>query len=902
MKIVKYIAGFLIVIIALLVATPFLFKSKIVELIKQQANKQVNATINFDNNIGLSLIKTFPDFGLTINNLQVVGINEFSADTLLQLKSFSAALDIISVIKGGSIQINEITLVEPTIHAIVLKDGKANWDIAKPSADSLSTVADTTVSAFNVKLKRFAVTNATISYNDLNGGTFAAVKDLNYTLTGDFSQDEFTIENLLDIAGVTVKMDGISFLNNVAVKANANIDANLTKQSFLFKENTLQLNALLLAFNGGVNLLEDGMLLDLSFDVKENTFKNFLSLIPAIYKADLNKLDAKGNLAFNGFAKGVLNENNYPAFGLKVGINQGWFKHADMPTAMEKVNLDLNIEKPEGNLDLLTVNLKELAFSIKNNPFFMKLMVTKPMTDPNIDFIADGSINFDHLGALVPLPGGTTLTGLLIADVFAKGAVSTITNKKYEQFNTGGKILINNMKYAAADLPKSLHIIKADMAITPKAYALNDLQIKIGNSDMQLNGKVVDFLPYVFNNGVLIASLNLNSSTLDANEWLSNENETTQTAAATDTASLSVIEIPANIDFTFSSNINKLLYTNMVIEDFKGMVTVKNSRLSFNEVALKTLGSSMKMDGYYSTENPKEPIADIHFKINNLDIQKSFETFNTVQKLAPAAQNIAGFFNASFNLTTPLTQNMQPQMTALVANGFIEIPNATISKIKSIDKIADLFNKPEYKQASVNNAKIKFNVVNGRINTEPFDLKFGKQLVSLGGSTGLDQTIDYIGKTVVNKNDLGVANQAINQALAQLNQALGSNIKTSDQINLGITIGGTFSNPIIGTNLADLAKNEAKSLTNQLADEAAKRKAELEAKARAEADKLRNEAEAKAAAAKAEAERIKRETEAKARAETDRLKKEVEAKAQAEKERLKKQAEEEAKKKIRGLF
>lgn len=901
MKILKYVAIFLIVIIGLLVAAPFLFKSKIVELVKQQANNNLNATVNFDNNIGLSLIKTFPDFGLTINNLMVVGANEFSNDTLLQLKSFNATLDVMSVIKGSAIQIKELALVEPTIHAIVLKDGKANWDITKPSADTTVVLEDTTTSQFNIKLKSFTITKATITYNDLQGGMSAAINDLNYVLNGDFSQDQFTIKNLLDIAAVTVKMDGISFLNKAAIKADAAIDANMPNQRFVFKENTLQINALMLAFNGGINLLNDGMQLDLTYNVKESAFKNFLSLIPAVYAADLNKIETKGNLAFNGFVKGVYSQTSYPAFALNVGVSQGWFKHANMPTAMDKFNMDLNVSKPEGDLDLLSVNLKQLAFEIKNNPFFMQLAVTKPMSDPNIDFKADGHINFAHLGALVPLPEGTTLTGILDADVFAKGAVSTITNKQYEQFNTGGKILITNMQYATPDLPKALNIAKADMALTPKAYTLNDLQIKIGNSDLQLNGKVADFLPYVFDKGVLLATLNLTSNQLDANEWLTSEDQPA-TSAANDTAALTVVDVPANVDISFSSSIKKLLYTNMVIENFKGMVTVKDSRLSFKEVALNTLGSSMQMNGYYSTENPEKPIVDIQFKINSLDIQKSFETFNTVQKLAPAAQSITGLFNANFNLTSPLTPNMQPDMPALVANGFIEIPNATISKIKSIDKIADLFNKPEYKQASINNAKIKFNVVNGRINTEPFDIKLGKQVLSLGGSSGLDQTLDYIGKTIVNKNDLGAANQAINQALSQLNQALGSNVKTNDQINLGITIGGTFANPKIGTNLGDLAKNEAKNLTNQLADEAAKRKAELEAKARAEADKLKNEAEAKAAAAKAEAERVKREAEAKARAEADRLKKEAEAKAQAEKERLRKQAEEEAKKKIRGLF
>jgi regulator of protease activity HflC (stomatin/prohibitin superfamily) len=156
--------------------------------------------------------------------------------------------------------------------------------------------------------------------------------------------------------------------------------------------------------------------------------------------------------------------------------------------------------------------------------------------------------------------------------------------------------------------------------------------------------------------------------------------------------------------------------------------------------------------------------------------------------------------------------------------------------------------------------------------------------MNLSGSTGLDQSIDYMGTTQVAMKELGSANTALNSVLAQLNQKAGSNIKMADNINVGLKISGTFTSPNVSTNLADIAKSQANSLQGQASDFAKQKAKELEAQARAEADRLKKEAEDKL------------------KSEADRLKKEAEAKAKNELDNLKKKAEEEAKKRLKGLF
>ena len=73
------------------------------------------------------------------------------------MKQLSLTLDIMSVIGGGQIDVKSVQLNSPRIHLIVLKDGKANWDIAKE--DSSKTEASSEPSKFKVALRSYSISN-----------------------------------------------------------------------------------------------------------------------------------------------------------------------------------------------------------------------------------------------------------------------------------------------------------------------------------------------------------------------------------------------------------------------------------------------------------------------------------------------------------------------------------------------------------------------------------------------------------------------------------------------------------------------------------------------------------------------------------------------------------------------
>ena len=147
----------LIALIALAFLIPVLFKKQITTLVKKEINKSLVAKVDFKD-VSLSLFRHFPKISISLDELSVVGTNEFAKDTLIAAKTFDASVNLISAIKGKDIKVYGVFLESPRIHALMNKDGKANWDIVRPSDDTTGS-PDTSPSEFKINLQHYEIKN-----------------------------------------------------------------------------------------------------------------------------------------------------------------------------------------------------------------------------------------------------------------------------------------------------------------------------------------------------------------------------------------------------------------------------------------------------------------------------------------------------------------------------------------------------------------------------------------------------------------------------------------------------------------------------------------------------------------------------------------------------------------------
>ena len=155
----------------------------------------------------------------------------------------------------------------------------------------------------------------------MKGAMSAVLKDMNYTMSGDFTQDVFVWNNLLEIAETSFGMSGVGYLTKVKTRFKADLDMDMPNKKYTFKENELNLNDLGLSFDGFV-VIKDEIDMDLKFVSKQTEFKSILSLIPVVYSKDFASVKTSGKLKLDGMAKGTLHSSadgksdKYPSLSL----------------------------------------------------------------------------------------------------------------------------------------------------------------------------------------------------------------------------------------------------------------------------------------------------------------------------------------------------------------------------------------------------------------------------------------------------------------------------------------------------------------------------------------------------------------------------------------------------------
>ena len=884
-KILKWVGITVLILLITLISLPFIFKGKLIEIVKQEVNNSVKAQVDWGD-FDLTLFSSFPDFSFDIQDVKVVGVDEFEGITLAAIKNTSIDLDLMSVLRGGKIKIKSILIENPEVNVIVNKDTLANYDIVKSSEEEVDVAADTSVTEYEIGLNTLIISNANISYDDKVGNMSSVIKNMDLELSGDFTQDIFDVLIASSIQELTVSDGPVSYLNktNVTLNAGVNIDKF---ETYTLKENTLKLNELELGFNGFVELLAESMNMDLTFNSKQTEFKNILSLVPAVYMSDFESVKTKGKFELKGMMKGEMKGEDYPEFDISMAIDEGYFKYPDLPNSVTNIDVKTRITHPQGDLDLMVLDISKFSMKMADNPLKGNLKVAYPMTDPLISSEILAKLDLAKLGTVIPMGENEKLNGTIDADIVLAGRLSSIEKEEYQNFKAEGDLVVSNMQYASKDLPYEVMVNAMEMKFSPQYVDLKNLDTKIGNSDIQAKGKIDNILPYVFNNEVLKGSMHVTSTMLDVDDLMRTvEGETeTKTEISDSSAAYEVIKVPGAYDLNLTTDIKQMIYDGTFIKNIRGAVSVKDKVAKLSDVNLDMLEGKIVLNGSYNTQKTN-PVVNFDYDVKGVDIEQTAAFFGAIETIAPILKKCKGKISTNMKVSTELDQNMEPVYNTINGAGGLLANNLTVEGVKSLEKIADLLKVKELATQSVDKLKLAFSFTNGRAIVNPFDVKLSGINSTISGSTGFDQTIEYDVAMQVPKAKLGNKANEVAESLFGKAKLGGKQFTIPDVIPVKFKIGGTVTNPKVVGGLKDKASSMVTDVKDKVADtikktynaqidnlmNAARGQGDkLKQEAKAQADKLREEGRKATQEAKNKADEIAKEAKKKAEEEADKL-------------------------------
>lgn len=789
-RILKIFVAFIAVVLLLLLSVPYFFKGGIEELIKKEGNKMLNAEFDFGG-LDISLIRNFPLASLTIEDFYLKGVGQFENDTLLSAGEVTAAVNVMSLFGDEGFDIRKILLDNVSVTAVVLPDSTVNWDVMKNSGEVDDT--EESSSPFRIKLQELVIDNFGLVYDDRLGNMYARIIGMDAECSGDFGSSRTLLELVASINALTFSMDGVPFINNARIVADMNVDADLENNKFTLKENTLELNAIKAAVDGWVAMTDNGMEMDLRLNSNEIGFKEILSLVPAIYTRDFEGLKTDGQAKLGAYAKGsLIGDSIVPEFNVELDVKDAMFQYPSLPAGVSRINVAANISNPGGSLDRTVVKVAPLSFVMANNQFSVSATLSTPMSDMQFDVAAKGVLDLGKVKEIYPLEE-MALNGVVNADMGIKGRMSSIERGMYEKIAASGNVRLTDMLLAMDGMP-DIEIKKSLLSFTPRYLQLDETVVMIGDNDLTVDSRFEDYMGYLLKGSTIKGNLNVRSNSFNLNDFMADDTavaDEREAVSAPDTAALAVIRVPENIDFAMNAAFKELAFGNFTFRNVNGNLDIDEGKVDMKNLSLETMGGKVVVNGFYKAPAEAQPEFNASLKLSDIVFAQAYKELGVVQKMAPIFGGITGAFSGEMKINTKLDETMSPELHSLEGSGLLTTKDVSLDSVTVIQQVADILKKPELKKTSVKDVRVEFTISDGRVRTKPFDVKLGDCRMNVSGSTGLDQTIDYVGKITIPESLGGV-----------------SRLGTVD-----MTIEGKFNSPKVKVDLESLAKNAAKEAT-----------------------------------------------------------------------------------------
>lgn len=517
----------LVLIVAIIALSTVTSPKRLTKMVKKYLPEYVNFDVELER-ANLTLVKTFPDIGLELDEVAILSPMEGApSDTLAKVKKLTLSANAKKFLKEKQIVVNRCILDDAMVNLFTDAEGHSNLDIFSSESEE-----DTASKPFDyaIDLKEVKLNNATVLYTDLTQNLNAGLKGLDLDVEGNMTDQNIQAvlslqtQNLdLKTEGLSGQLQGLQLNFDGAIKDFNDIEGRLqlgSPEASLFAgypvldhdkvdidfpvkmsikplqahldASKVGLNDYLIQLNGDAVTTSNGdMNLDVDFSTNTLDIEDVMGYLPENVAKSLAGIQFKGKIDLSeGKVNGILNDSLMPVITAKVNATDAVVNIPQMPYPFTKVDLQTAMK-----IDLNdSINANDIKLNAVMNR--SKIKVNGKLSD-----LADNMDLDVNLKADMPL---NDLKGFLPKNIRLDGQSKvnlTLKSKLDDFLKTVTEFKFN--KRVKAD---------ATIAVNQFSFAMDTIQAAASKMDLALT------LPASRKaSGRTGAYLGLNSPQLDAN-------------------------------------------------------------------------------------------------------------------------------------------------------------------------------------------------------------------------------------------------------------------------------------------------------------------------------------------------------------------------------------------------
>lgn len=400
------------------------------------------------------------------------------------------------------------------------------------------------------------------------------------------------------------------------------------------------------------------------------------------------------------------------------------------------LNADLNFSKLDFVYDTIKVNANSPSITF----------VTTPSKQKPKDLNARVTFDSKHIDANM---GQAYLLNTESLKVAAAAHQDKTKNDFLNKWNPEADFSLKNAEIQVDGISETIYVPNIDFLFNSHELGFKKSTVKIGQSDMSLEGNVVGIKEWIEDNGNLMkGELQLTSEFLNINELMD-----LTSGLGSDPDSLAMDEtvskednpfiVPKGVDFYFGVKTKKAIYDNFDLNNLGGQMTVKDGTLILREIGFTNKAAEMQLTAMYRSPRKNHLFLGMDFHLLDVQINDLLTMIPYIDTLVPMLRTFDGQAEFHIAAETYLKSNYQPKVSTMRAAADIEGQNLTVNDQLSFTKITDMLGVSTDGRYKIDSLDMQMTVFKDQVDLYPFMISIGKYKAVASGRQNLDKTCSY---------------------------------------------------------------------------------------------------------------------------------------------------------------
>lgn len=313
-------------------------------------------------------------------------------------------------------------------------------------------------------------------------------------------------------------------------------------------------------------------------------------------------------------------------------------------------------------------------------------------------------------------------------------------------------------------LPIENRVRDIDIDFDQDKIDMRSTKFRFGESTMTITGRIGNLRRALLGRGKLDVNIDVEADTLNLNQLIIAANQGAAiaerqnefTGAGSDEelqiridrmaeadGESGLVVIPSNIEARIRLNAGYGLYSNLILEELRSDIQMKDRCLQLSYVLARTNSGDMTLSGIYATKSRDDITFGLDVELNKIQVDKFIALIPEIDSIYPMLRSFEGVLDCQMAATAALDTAMNVKLETLRGACNIKGEDMVLLDGETFTEISKMLKFKNRKRNLIDTISVSVLLHDSKIETFPFVLQMDRYRVAMSGVHKLDMSFDY---------------------------------------------------------------------------------------------------------------------------------------------------------------